>query len=156
MAQDIRTRFMLKVDKRAPDDCWLWTGAGASGEGYGQFKLGSYKRESAHRVSYRLFVGDIPTGQVVRHKCDVRLCVNPAHLELGSQSDNVRDAVDRGRMVPPPISKGACHPRAKLTDDDVADARAAHGAGANVSELARKFGVGWTTMSHVIAGRTWR
>lgn len=89
----IADRFWAKVDKGSPTSCWPWVGGTA--RGYGQLGIGSDKWVRAHRLSYELHHGAIAPGLVVRHKCDNKLCVNPDHLELGSQGDNVRDTYDR-------------------------------------------------------------
>ena len=95
-------RFWCKVDVRAPAECWDWQGQ-ATGSGYGRIKWGG-RLESAHRVAYELTFGPIPDdhagyhGTVIRHSCDNRLCCNPRHLLAGSQADNVRDMVERGRV----------------------------------------------------------
>lgn len=74
--------------------CWVWS---ASGE-YGSYGYFSYLGETrAHRVSYILYIGPIPNDLLVLHKCDRRSCVNPDHLFVGTQKDNVRDMVDKGR-----------------------------------------------------------
>lgn len=81
------------------DGCWLWTG-GVNWKGYGRLgggKPGSKWRESAHRLSYRLTYGSIPEGMHVCHRCDVPRCVRPDHLFLGTNTDNVRDAIRKGR-----------------------------------------------------------
>lgn len=86
-------RFMSRVTKTST--CWLWTG-GKRG-GYGMFwYLGS--NSSAHVISYMLFKGGIPKGLLVRHSCDVKNCVNPEHLLLGTTLDNWRDALERGQL----------------------------------------------------------
>lgn len=78
-------------------DCTVWRGAKDTG-GYGRIHLTNPRRlEGTHRVSYLLFVGQIPPGMFVLHKCDNPPCINPAHLYLGDQADNQRDASDRGR-----------------------------------------------------------
>jgi len=83
-----------------PSGCWIWTGASDS-KGYGRMASGFKKSPlKAYRVSYELFVGIIPDGLVVRHKCDVTSCVNPNHLEVGTQKDNMQDASKRGRLNP--------------------------------------------------------
>lgn len=82
------------------DTCWLWT-AGRFENGYGQFSAPEFSETRAHRVSYRLSVGPIPEDLYVCHSCDVKLCVNPAHLWLGTNQDNQLDALAKGRLHPP-------------------------------------------------------
>lgn len=96
-------RFFAKVDRSGgPGACWLWT-ACTYGGGYGSFGLGG-RTQYAHRVAYELEVGPIPGGLHVLHRCDVRRCVNPAHLFLGTNADNAADMVSKGRQ-----SRGAEH-----------------------------------------------
>lgn len=87
-------RFLAKTE-RHPSGCLLWVGALVPG-GYGHFWFEG-KPQSAHRVAHKLFIGPIPEGMQVNHTCDVKLCVEPTHLYAGTQSDNQRDAVSRGR-----------------------------------------------------------
>ena len=93
-------RFMEKIEFIPPCDCWFWSGA-QDGKGYGlmstKFKQSPIK---AHRVSYELFNGIISDKLVVRHKCDIPSCVNPNHLEIGTQKENVLDTVKRNRLNP--------------------------------------------------------
>ncbi len=89
-------RFTAKV-KRTPG-CWLWQGS-LTPLGYGQFSYLGDQR--AHRASWRIFCGEIPSGMFVLHRCDVRNCVNPEHLFLGTQADNIRDKVAKGRCWKP-------------------------------------------------------
>ena len=90
-------RFWAKVVKAAADACWLWKGA-THERGYGEFWFNN-KRCRAPRVSYELNKGPIPEGMIVRHSCDNPPCVNPAHLSLGTDKDNMQDALSRGRSV---------------------------------------------------------
>lgn len=83
---------------RPDGDCRLWLGA-ADRDGYGLVRHGGRLR-GAHRVAYALAVGQIPRGQIVRHRCDRPACVRPDHLEVGTHADNVRDAIERGRWRP--------------------------------------------------------
>lgn len=88
--------FMRQVHK-APNGCWLWSGKEMHA-GYGIFSVGEYKL--AHRVAWMLHYGEIPPGLYVCHKCDVKSCVNPEHLELGTPLKNTRDAISRGLIKP--------------------------------------------------------
>lgn len=84
----VAERFWPKVDKRGPNECWLWT-AYTDGYGYGQITV-DYKRKKAHRIAYELVVGAIPPGMSLDHLCRQPGCVNPAHLEPVTQGENVR------------------------------------------------------------------
>lgn len=95
----LKDRFWSKVVKT--DTCWIWIGAGStSKKGYGQIRLPGAKgrQTSAHRVSWILHRGEIPIGLDVLHKCDNPPCVNPDHLFLGTNQDNVNDKVSKGRQ----------------------------------------------------------
>lgn len=92
---DIVERFEAKINKT--ESCWLWTAAKYV-DGYGAFRLSNPRRqERAHRVAWQLYRGEIPNGLHVLHRCDVRECVNPFHLYLGTNADNVADRQQRGR-----------------------------------------------------------
>lgn len=95
MRESMQDRFEAKVSPVPHAGCWLWTGA-ETGTGYGAFWAHGERR--AHRVSYRLYKGPIPNGMVVCHRCDTPLCVNPEHLFLGTQRDNMLDASRKGRL----------------------------------------------------------
>lgn len=88
-------RLSRYVPDRPDGDCWLWRGA-RNADGYGQaYWRGSMK--GAHRYVYTLLVGEIPTGVILRHTCDVPACVNPEHLTPGTHADNRRDCSERNR-----------------------------------------------------------
>lgn len=105
----LEERFWQKVDKRGPDDCWLWTGA-LNMHGYGKIGISDeLGPETAHRLSYEWAKGPIPAGLQVNHTCDVRNCVNPAHLYAGTAKDNTRDAIERGRWYSPFVHGPRAH-----------------------------------------------
>jgi hypothetical protein len=82
---------------RITDTCWIWTGSkGGTNRAYGNIERRG-ERYSTHRLSYMLFIGEIPEGMCICHKCDVPACVNPDHLFCGTQADNLRDRDEKGR-----------------------------------------------------------
>jgi hypothetical protein len=93
MRPEVEARLWAKVDKTPT--CWLWRGA--KSRGYGRFKVDTVHAPRVHRIVWELTHGPIPTGLSVLHRCDTPACVNPAHLFLGTQRDNVYDAIEKGR-----------------------------------------------------------
>ena len=93
-------RFMQYVEMIPFSGCWLWTGALIGKSGYGLFWHNG-RKVVAHRWHYEQLHGTVQTPLQVCHRCDVRSCVNPAHLFVGSPSDNIRDARDKGRLKMP-------------------------------------------------------
>ena len=102
----------LTLHSKPVGSCLIWTGA-RDGRGYGKINVkGKYVQ--AHRAAWACHVGEIEGGLMVMHSCDTPLCINPAHLSLGSHSDNMVDMRNKGRQ-----SRGELHPAAKLIADDV-------------------------------------
>lgn len=101
LAMPVADRFWGNVDRGEPDECWLWRGtrSGRRAFAYGCLWINA-KPRYAHRLSYELTRGAIPDGLNVLHRCDIPLCVNPAHLFIGTQRDNVHDAIKKGRLLP--------------------------------------------------------
>ena len=145
-------RFWDKAHPEPMSGCWLWMGAFFN-HGYGKgFRKPNFLL--AHRVTWELIHGAIPENLLVLHKCDVPSCINPRHLFLGTALDNSQDCYRKDRQA---NNAGEYNPRAKLTRQDVARARESFHVGKQrVCDLARKYGVSWTTMNYAIVGKTWR
>lgn len=148
-------RFLAKVEKT--DTCWLWTGA-TFDNGYGAFRDGNQRQSRAHRWSYENFVGPIPEGLVIRHRCDVRRCVNPAHLTPGTHQENQQDMLERGRLGKrPETSRLNRRKAAKLSVELAAEIRQRYASGEGTyRSLGREYGVGNATIQAIVEGRTWR
>lgn len=143
-----------KIVFAGPDECWLWT-AYRNQKGYGTVASRG-KTRKAHREVYEDVHGEgSAIGLLVRHRCDVPACVNPAHLELGTYADNYRDMVVRGRRRVV-ATKGAAHGRAKLTEADVIAIRSLSGDQTlSQREIAQKFGVNHSIISGIVRRKGW-
>lgn len=141
-------RFWAKVEKRGPEECWPWRGAVTSQHGYGNTAWDGHHL-GAHKVAWITTNGPVPEGQCVLHKCDNRICCNPAHFFLGTRLDNNRDKVAKGRHI-----RGADAYNAKLTADDVREIRRLKGKVSGY-ELAKRYGVVQSYISQVQTRRTW-
>jgi hypothetical protein len=146
-------RFWRNVDRSGgPDACWLWTGF-TRPNGYGSIGI-KYKEYKAHRVSYFIEHGSIDSDTLILHRCDVRACVNPAHLFRGTPKDNSQDAVRKGRNT---RLYGEQNGKAKLTRAAIVKIRRLYKAGGVFQrELAEQFGVCEATISYVINGGRWK
>jgi hypothetical protein len=143
-------RLMSKVGFGV-SECWFWLGS-INRLGYGTFACEGENK--AHRVSYRLFKGPISDGMKVMHTCDTRNCVNPAHLIVGTQADNVADMVAKGRAKRGDV-RGQRNPMAKATPAVVEAIRSAVAAGAKQIEMARQFGLSPMTVSRIVRKESW-
>jgi hypothetical protein len=162
-------RFWEKVDRRGgPRACWWWLGP-IEWTGYGRF-TDYWTKHYAHRWAYEFLVGPIPSGKQVLHTCDNPACVNPAHLRVGTASDNMQDASLKGRMrrrVSSPGLRGEANPRHKLTAAQVAEIRRRYiprGPGRprtsdnrspSVRALAKEYSVAHSLIHRIVTNEVW-
>lgn len=152
---ELLSRFFDLCMPEPNSGCWIWMGS-IKPNGYGNSKVEKTRAsEMAHRKSYRLHEGPVPEGLLVLHKCDVRCCVNPDHLFLGTYSDNLNDMVAKGRNKPNDLF-GEDNPAAKLTDEAVLQIRSRPKWRGYFTAMAAKYGVTPATISAVYHGRTWK
>jgi hypothetical protein len=144
----VKQRFdsRIQVDSNG---CWIYCGH-IRPNGYGQFYIGKVAY-SAHRIQWERYFGSIPVSYCVCHKCDVRSCVNPEHLFLGTQQENVNDRERKGRG----ISGKRCH-TAKLTEVQVREIRTLRAAGKTLKSLARQYNVCLSTIARAGNLKSWR
>lgn len=136
------------------DGCVLWS-ASTDGEGYGKFSTWDGEKQHyyrAHRWIYQQVRSPIGKEVVVRHTCDTPRCVNPDHLIIGSQADNIQDQVDRKRTPRGPDKPNAV----ALTWEDVDLIREHYGVGAKNKHLSEVFGVSKHVIYGITSGKTWR
>lgn len=153
----VSERFAKRFEIDPATGCWNWTGT-MNNTGYGAISGvlhgKRYAKLLAHRASWLIFRGEIPEGDsyhgyVVMHKCDNRLCVNPAHLELGTQADNVQDMLNKGRKGVGEWQrrKGVEHFRSAFKDQ--ADIDLICATVGKTKELAERFGVDVCTIKRI-------
>lgn len=147
-------RFKEKIGQPAANGCWPWLGfCNEAGQGWvnSRTKGGT---TIASRASYEHFIGQISSGLYVCHKCDNPRCVNPDHLFLGTQKENMLDAVSKRRH-----SYGEKVKQSRLTEANVLEIRATIGPDRSfrgeLLRLSKRFGVSPTCIRHVVMGRTW-
>lgn len=147
----LEQRFWAKVRKTGT--CWIWTGCVMS-NGYGSITDRARATRSpsvlVHRLSWELAYGDVPRGLCVLHRCDVRVCVRPDHLFLGTLADNCRDRTAKGRTA-----KSEDNRHAKLRPEDVISIRAAAREGCSERILARRYGVNHSTIHRIATRQSW-
>lgn len=135
--------------------CWLWENF-TDALGYGRTEMAGVPEHRAHRIAWHLTHGPVPRGLRVLHKCDVRCCVNPDHLFIGTQADNVADMVRKGRNRNN-TPRGSANHYARLDEDSVWAIRQmlAHKLFTQ-AEIARDYGVSPMTLSRIANNQTWR
>lgn len=146
----INQRFWDKVKKTKK--CWIWK-AGKFNTGYGSFRIRNHMLP-AHRVSWLLVYGFIPKNQCVLHKCDVRECVNPNHLFLGTKVDNIRDMIHKGRDNK---AIGEQNGFSKLNESQIKKIRKSYKNGnSSYAKLAKGFDISASTVGHIVNKQNWK
>jgi hypothetical protein len=149
--QDLADK-LLKQAVVGLDNCWLWTGH-RTVYGYGMVHYQG-KQQYVHRLSYELFNGEFPKNMNICHKCDVKLCLNPDHLFIGTQKDNIHDMIRKERN-----SRGERHVGAVLTEAAVHFIREHYKPKhpeLGFQAMGRKFGVDGETVRDAYVRRTWK
>lgn len=149
----LKDRFFSKVEMIPFHECWEWIGAKRpKGHGCLLYKRGTNIMTAAHRVSYELHRGPVPRHLFVCHKCDNPSCVNPNHLFLGTNQDNVNDMLSKGRQ-----RKGSNKPGAKLNEEKARNILELYNSKKMTqSELVRKFGVTKCVIKRIITRTGWK
>lgn len=147
-------QFIEDNSEKIPEaGCWIWMKY-VDPYGYGMAtRKSTSKTGLAHREVYREYFGDIPTGFVVMHRCDNPSCVNPEHLKLGTQKDNMKDMKTKGRS---PDRKGENGTTAKLSKEDVVFIKSFPVLRGSGKYLANLFKVSKTTICDIRKGRSWK
>jgi len=146
-----KARFWKKVQRS--ESCWLWI-AGHFSRGYGAFQIHG-KAHCAHRISWIIANGPIPDGMVIMHSCDNPPCVNPDHLVLGTQLDNIKDRDNKNRWRGSG-RRGQDMPTAKLSDAEVIEIRVRYAAGFVMQKnLAAEYGISKTQMHSIVHRKQW-
>ena len=140
--------FWIKVAITDDDSCWEFTGF-QNKTGYGSFKPRRQARTTlAHRFSWKITYGPIPHDLFVLHGCDNKICVRPDHLFLGTQRDNVRDAIQKGRFI--------FNPRAKLSFEKAQEIKVLYQSGNTARQIASVYNVSEGSIRTILSGRTWK
>lgn len=152
-------RWLISRIKLAANECWEWQ-LGKGRIGYGQFKIyknGGSQTFTTHRQSYRVFVGPIPEGLYVCHRCDNPTCINPDHLFVATAKENAHDAMSKGRLKYNTIGNVQDefkYSRRKLTDEQIVFIKQNKGASTQQS-LAKQFGVTRGAIGKIQRGERW-
>lgn len=144
----IKASLVSKVAHNAKTGCWNWVFSKRP-DGYGQVSFRG-RPYAAHRVSYEVYRGNIPGGLSVLHKCDNPGCVNPDHLFLGTQTDNMSDMTAKGRRA---FLRGSSHGRAKLMEADIVAIRS---SSETAQALADSLGVSRRLVNLIRQRKIWK
>jgi len=153
-------RFLAKVEKT--DGCWNWIGGKFGTDKGVQHRYGCFMISKsrgnilAHRAAWELFVGEIPEGKIVCHKCDHPICVNPEHLFIGTQRDNCRDMAKKKRNF---VLHGEDSRFHKITEKDVLHLREIYGQKEgmvkDMIKVAKNMGIGKSQFYNIVSRKCW-
>jgi len=145
----IPTRERFKSRIKITAGCWAWQDS-IDSIGYGMFNMHGVT-SNAHRAAYELFIGEIPKGMCVLHRCDNPPCCNPKHLFLGTNQENTADRHKKGREA-----RGESHGMSKLKEGEILTIRELYKQGCSQSELARRYDVKQPAIWRIVRNKTWR
>lgn len=145
--EPLQQRLERHVMPLAECGCWIWERQ-LDDNGYGTIRIDGAMTK-AHRASWAAFKGPIPRGTKVLHQCDIRCCVNPDHLFLGTQLDNMQDMISKGRQA---NFAGEANTNSKLTESQVAEIRESP---LGYVELGKRYGVGKSMIGNIKTGKNW-
>jgi hypothetical protein len=142
--------FETLICKNITNGCWDWLGEQKGG--YGFFSI-DHKNKLVHRLMYIRYKGEIPNGMNVCHSCDRPICVNPDHLWIGSQFDNVMDMMGKKRDKK---LRGESHAHASITEEDARNIKIKKKEGMNMREIHRALNISYRVVQHICSGDTWK
>lgn len=148
MKRTLKERFLAKISVDPGTGCWLWKGQ-IDSDGYALMHVGRKSRR-AHRLAWTLFRGEISEGLLACHNCDIRFCVNPDHLFLGTHAENSADMMRKGRQ-----RAGEKNPTARLKREQVTMIRGLIASGETLTAIAKRVGLTVAAIRHIKVGRTW-
>lgn len=135
--------------KKQSDGCWIWTSR-TNNMGYGMVSVAG-QTTLVHRVMFEQAFGPIPAGLDACHRCDIPACCNPHHIFIGTRTENMRDAVRKGR-----VPRGSASSRAKLNETAVAQIRRRAETGECQRRIAEATGLDYRQVNSIVRRRSWR
>ena len=150
-----RDKFLSKYFPEPKTGCWLWVGK-TNADGYGELHSedNEFGLRSAHRYSYTIHHGHIPAKLQVLHKCDQPCCINPDHLFLGTQQENIADMDRKGRRK---VGVGVRHSKARVNNEQAIAIKQEYSKGLlKQKDIAEKYGIDRSAVSAIVNNRTWK